>query len=282
MKYLVLVNPSSRGGTAGRRWRALAPRFPEAEAVMLDSIGQGVQLARTASGFQAVVACGGDGTVNAVAGGLMENPDVGICFGVIYMGTSPDFCRYHGIPVESAAALEVLRGGFSVEVPVLQANGHSFFCSCNLGMGADVASAANRFRPWLGDRLGTFAALAGCILRNGGYDFTVDGELLEGVNHMLFTRMEYIAGGLKLDLPGLKDDEYAMWLVRGKGALGWASLLLKSYMGRHCGEFRICRGRVRVESARATRLEYDGDPHGELPVEIGMAERRLRLLVPRR
>ena len=152
MRFLVLVNPSSHGGRAGRRWRALAAMLPDARFVLLNSIEEANSLAREASDCEAVVACGGDGTINAVADGVMANPDKSLKFGVLYMGTSPDFCRFHGIPTDMEGAVKLLHSPNVREISVLQANGRCFFCSCNLGMGADIASLANRIRPFWGDR----------------------------------------------------------------------------------------------------------------------------------
>ena len=98
MKYLVLVNPSSHGGRARETWHSYAAMLHDYQVYLLENIRQAQTLAAEASGYEAVVACGGDGTVNAVADGVLRNPDPNLKFGVLYAGTSPDFCRFHGIP----------------------------------------------------------------------------------------------------------------------------------------------------------------------------------------
>ena len=225
------------------------------------------------------VACGGDGTINAVARGALENPDTSLKFGVIYAGTSPDFCREHGLPTTAEAAIDVLRKGEVREIPVLTANGVPFFCSMNLGMGAAVAASANRLRPKLGDFLGTLWSVLREVLRGRRYDITVNGETIRGVSHALVTRMSRIAGGLHLALPPLADTEYALWLARNVSRLGCIRLLWKMYRGQPCGEIRVLRGPVEITSATPVALEYDGDPHGSVPVEVLILPRRLRLAV---
>ena len=280
MRFLVLVNPSSNGGRAGRRWKLFENLLPEADFVLLSNIDEAHSIAKDAMGFEAVVACGGDGTVNAVADGVMANPNKTLHFGVLYMGTSPDFCRFHGIPTEPKAAAQLLLSGKAKEVPVLMANGHCFFCSCNIGMGADVASFANLARPILGDRLGTFVSLVRSIVAGRRYNVRINGEVITDCSHLLFSRMPYIAGGMKIQLPELKDDEYAMWLVRSLSFMGWLRLLPKIYTGSPCGECRICGGCVTVTSEDRIQVEYDGDPHGELPLEITFAKQKLKLIAP--
>ncbi len=280
MRYLVLVNPLSNGGRAGRRWREFADMLPDAKFIELKTIDDGRELARTATDCETIVACGGDGTVNAIADGVMANPDESLKFGVIYQGTSPDFCTFHGIPTEPSDACKLLQDGTIRNIPVLQANGHCFFCSCNLGMGATVANRANRLRPTFGDKLGTFLALLSALFASPCYDITVNGESLDRCGHLLVTRMPYIASGLKLQLPPLADDEFALWSVRDMSLCRWLAMLPKLYRGESCGDVRVCRGSLRVAAASSVDVEYDGDPHGSLPLEISFAPRRLKLVAP--
>jgi len=281
MRFLVLVNPFSHGGRAAKRWCVLPPMMPDADFVLLNSIEDASTLARTASGYEAVIACGGDGTVNAVADGVMSNPDTSLKFGVIYMGTSPDFCLFHGIPTGTNEAVRLLQSPNVREIPVLQANGHCFFCSCNLGMGSDVATLANKIRPFLGDRLGTFLALVKNILFNKRYDISINGKEFMNCNHLLFTRMPYIAGGMKISIPKLKEGEYALWFVRNLSFFGWIKMLPKIYYGKPCGECRVFSETASVKSEMPLKIEFDGDPHGNLPLEITVATRKLKLIAPK-
>ena len=279
-RFLVLVNPSSHGGRSARRLPRLRGLLPEGEFVVLKDIDEARRRAREAKGLEAVVACGGDGTINAVAGGVLENIDKSLKFGVIYAGTSPDFCREHGIPTDAEGAVAVLRKGAVREVPVLTANGVPFFCSMNLGMGAAVAESANRLRPKFGDFIGTLWSVLREVVRGRRYDVAVNGETISGVVHALVTRMPRIAGGLKIALPSLADDEYALWFARDVTRFGSLRLLWKMYRGKPCGEVRILRGRTEFSSSAPIALEYDGDPHGELPVSVDLFPNRLRLVVP--
>ncbi len=281
MRFLVLVNPSSNGGRAGRQWKRFESLLPCAEFVLLKDIEEARAKAQMAVDYEAIVACGGDGTINAVADGVLSNPDKSLKFGVLYMGTSPDFCRFHGIPTAPEAASRVLLEGSVKEVPVLKANDHCFFCSCNVGMGAEIASVANRIRPYFGDGFGTFIALLRGISGGRRLRLKMDGEELTECNHLLFSRMPYIAGGMKLCIPNLYDNEFIMWKISNMSFWSWIGLLPKIYLGRPCGETRTCTGEVTVSSDEPVEVEYDGDPHGKLPLKIAVAERRLKLIVPK-
>lgn len=280
-RFLVLANPSSHGGRSGRILSLLRELLSEGEFVVLKNIEEASRLAREATGYEAVVACGGDGTVNAVARGVLANRDNALKFGVLYTGTSPDFCREHGIPTDAEEAVAVLRAGEVREIPVLTANGDSFFCSMNLGMGAMVAATANRLRPLLGDALGTLWPVLREVLHGRRYDVQVNGEKICNIAHAFVTRMPRIAGGLKVALPPLADDEYALWFARDVSRFGCLRIVWNLYRGNPCGELRVLRGKTTFASVNHVALEYDGDPHGALPVAVGFAPRRLRLLVPK-
>ena len=280
-RFLVLANPSSHGGRSGRILSLLRELLSEGEFVVLKNIEEASRLAREATGYEAVVACGGDGTVNAVARGVLANRDNALKFGVLYTGTSPDFCREHGIPTDAEEAVAVLRAGEVREIPVLTADGDSFFCSMNLGMGAMVAATANRLRPLLGDVLGTLWSVLREVLHGRRYDVQVNGEKICNVAHAFVTRMPRIAGGLKVALPPLADDEYALWFARDVSRFGCLRIVWNLYRGNPCGELRVLRGKTTFASVNHVALEYDGDPHGALPVAVGFAPRRLRLLVPK-
>ncbi len=280
-QFLVLANPSSHGGRSGRILPRLRALLPEGEFVALKNIEEASRLAREATGYEAVVACGGDGTVNAVAHGVLANRDNALKFGVLYTGTSPDFCREHGIPTDAEEAVAVLRTGEVREIPVLTANGDPFFCSMNLGMGVMVAASANRLRPMFGDALGTLWSVLREVLRGRRYDIKVNGEKIRNVAHALVTRMPRIAGGLKVALPPLSGGEYALWFARAVTRFGCLRIVWDMYRGKPCGELRVLRGKTTFASVNHVALEYDGDPHGALPAAVDFAPRRLRLLVPK-
>ena len=279
-RFLVLVNPHSHGGRSGRILSRLRALLPEGEFVVLKNIEEASRLAREAKGYEAVVACGGDGTINAVAGGVMENSETSLKFGVIYAGTSPDFCRVHGIPTDAEQAISVLRDGVVREIPVLTANSEPFFCSMNLGMGAAVAASANRLRPKFGDFIGTLWAVLREVIRGRRYDLKVNGEEIRNVAHALVTRMPRIAGGLKIALPPIADDEYALWFANDVSRFGCFRIVWNLYRGKPCGEIRVLRGKTAISSNASVALEYDGDPHGSLPVSVDLFQNRLRLVVP--
>ncbi len=305
MRALLILNPKSRGGKGKRLWPTL---FDELNFMGIEWCGiewTGVQdtidWIRRASAVDMVLAVGGDGTINSAVAGMLQNPNPNLLFGVVYTGTSPDFCRFHGLPTDIHAVAKAIGDGKTRKVDVLEltrcesgkysaASGPKttttreyVCCSCNLGMGAEVAATANRLRPWLGDAAGTFCALIRSLIRNKRYSYCVNGEQIDNCNHPLVTKMPYIASGIKINADlGENDRKFALCYLQNLSFFGWLRLIPRIYRGEPVGTVRILSQPLEISSVTGAPIsvEYDGDPHGALPIRIRICPRSLRLIVP--
>ncbi len=303
MKVLLVLNPLSRGGKAKKRWEEIFTELRNAgiewETLLWTSaedVIRKVSLVRSRtvghgethgseSGFDAVVASGGDGTINTVVHGLMKNPDPVLRLGIVYTGTSPDFCQFHGIPLQIPEAVQVLAQNCVQPIDIMElerpeGEKEYFCCSCNPGMGAEVAETANRLRPWVGDLAGTLLALIRSLWRNRRFTFFLNGEKWADCNHLLVTKMPFIASGIRIDADLTPaDGRFALCVLRGLSFLGWLRLIPRIYRGERVGEIRILTEPLTIESPQETPVEYDGDAHGFLPVRVALAPRKLDLIV---
>lgn len=304
MSILLILNPGSRGGHSSRRHRfwisELEARGVEFQVIRTNGLGDARELARAATGYRTVVAVGGDGTINEVLDGVLLSGRRDLALGVLYAGTSPDFCRFHGISTDPAEALdrvlegaagngEALPGRDAVAIRYRGRNGRPvtghFGCSCSVGMGAAVASLSNRIRPRLGDVLGTGAAVLSAIFSSRPLDLrvTVDGQVLEllQVNHLVVLKNPYIASGIKLGAHLAPDDgKLCLVAISGRTPLGMLRLLPGLYTGeaiRAPGVLTRECTRVSVAGQNPAPLEFDGDPHGTLPLEAWILPGALKL-----
>lgn len=87
-------------------------------------------------GFDAVVAVGGDGTVNEVARGLKGT---NTALGIIPMGSGNGFARHLGIPVRANRAIEMINHSEPISVDYGLANGKMFMSTCGTGFDAVIA-----------------------------------------------------------------------------------------------------------------------------------------------
>jgi len=100
--------------------------------------GHATELARqyASDGFDAVVAVGGDGTVNEVARGLR---DTHTALGIIPMGSGNGFARHIHIPIAPARAIRLLNHSESIQCDYGLANDHLFISTCGTGFDALIA-----------------------------------------------------------------------------------------------------------------------------------------------
>src|SRR5512146_2523557 len=93
-----------------RAARVLEQHGWEVEMVETTQVGHGIDLARegAARGFEAVIAVGGDGTVNEVANGLVDSP---AALGVLPLGTANVWAKEMGLPMGNLEAAALLLAG---------------------------------------------------------------------------------------------------------------------------------------------------------------------------
>jgi diacylglycerol kinase (ATP) len=141
---LLLVNPNSRQGReslpkvrdllhgAGIDFTELPQDSdqPVSEAII-----------ERASQVGRVIVGGGDGSLNAAAKGLLAT---GLPLGVLPLGTANDFARTIGLPLDLAAAIDVIAAGRTRRVDLGDANGHPFFNAASIGFSADLAASLTK------------------------------------------------------------------------------------------------------------------------------------------
>ncbi len=299
MKLKLIMNPGSRSGKGRRLWEtwfaALRAAGVPFESIVTERPGDAFEIAKAPDDTNIVVAVGGDGTINEVLDGVMQSGNPKLRMGVLYSGTSPDFCSFHGIPVEPRKAIASLAANIVRSVDVVRIE-HSeydgsrklahFGCGCNIGLGADVARLANRTRKFLGDRLGTGISVIRALITSQQIDLElhIDGiqHPLSSVNNLSILKCPYIASGLKLNLDLLPDDGTLQLIgLQARSKTDLFSLLPGFYSGNAVSSqslfIRKCFG-IRIDSQQRQEIEYDGDPHGFLPAEIHILPRALKLI----
>ena len=106
-------------------------------------------LEAVAQGVDAVVAVGGDGTVNEVARALVGSE---AALGILPCGSGNGMARHLGIPLELKKAVEFINSSQKIAVDYGKINEQPFFCTCGIGFDALVSNtfAKGRNRGPLG------------------------------------------------------------------------------------------------------------------------------------
>jgi len=222
MKIHVILNPYAR------RWRAQA-QIPDVRAAataagvdmtlsVTEAPRQATELARQAvmDGYDAVVAAGGDGTINEVINGVLEAAGDGpsLPFGIIPLGTANDFNLMAGLPPTIGESLRVIAAGRCRRIDAGTVNGRFFINNSAAAMEPMVTlenikmkrlsgearyivallRALLKLKPWQmnlrwddGDYDGPAYLLSVCNSpRTGGFTMAPGAELDDGRLDMVF------------------------------------------------------------------------------------------------
>jgi diacylglycerol kinase family enzyme len=139
-------------GAAGRRGELLFSHPAELSRVAREAAAKAI------GSSTAVVAVGGDGTLNTVAQAAHA---AGCAMGVVPQGTFNYFARTHGIPADPAEAARLLLGWTPVPVQVAAVNDRVFLVNASLGLYPDLLEDREAFKARFG-RSRWVAFVAGC------------------------------------------------------------------------------------------------------------------------
>lgn len=272
-KIAFIINPIS--GTSRKRElpelirRELDPdKWESPDIVFTQYQGHGHKLAAeyAQKGYDVVVACGGDGTMNEIASGLIKTQTA---FAIIPYGSGNGLARHFGISMTPRKAIHQINEGESHLMDYGVVENEPFFCTCGTGFDAHISHAFA-----MASERGFFSYLRIIICeyfkyRSYKYKITVGDTtfmkrafLVTFANASQYGNMAYIAPHASTR-DGLLDicilDTFPIYSIP---RLAWQLFLKKFDQSRH----------VTILRAKSVILErpYDGEFHidGE-PINLG-------------
>jgi diacylglycerol kinase (ATP) len=298
----IIVNPEAANGAVGKNWPRVRD-FLQAEGARFDAVsteepGHATLLARQAldDGFRTIVAVGGDGTVNEVINGLVEEGTVDpeVVLGMIPWGTGADFARMLGIPRDYVEAcrqllrseprpvdlgkITCLREGREVE--------RYFINAAGLGFDGEVSEIVNRFPKVLGGTITYLTCLfIGLVTyRNKNIELSFDGQPVRGrVNSVVVCNGCYFGGGMFI-APGAAFDDglFHVVILGNLSKLEVVANVPRIYKGTHLTHPKVSHFSAReihVEAQERMLLQAEGELIGEAPATFRIIPRALKVLV---
>ncbi len=240
--------------------------WPEPGLELTTPQDAGSAIARRAvrRGAELVVACGGDGTVNAVAEALAGS---GAALGILPLGTGNLLAGNLGVPSRREQAIEVLCTGASRRIDLGRVGERVFVGMAGLGLDAAmVADVPDGLKARIGWPAYAVAIVRHLRDRGTAVELELDGRRVRhtGVRTLLIGNIGRLHGGLELLPEAAPDDGLLDVIVLApRGRLrGWPVVLARLLARRDRGSASIARYRARhvtVRTRGSIAQELDGE-----------------------
>jgi diacylglycerol kinase (ATP) len=287
-RFIVVVNP-----IAGRRRRGfLADTLSRLRAAGLDiavretgARGDAERFAREAvAGARpdAVVAAGGDGTINEVVNGLAGS---GLPLGIIPMGTANVLASELGIQPRAAAVSDALIRGTPRRVHLGEIDGRRFLMMAGIGYDGRVTARVDaRIKYRWGKAAYGLAGLLEWLERpRETFHAVVDGVAHEAAWLVVANGRRYAGRYVVAPHAGLEKPSLSVCVMPGRGRGDLARYLLAIARGRLDREPDVTMIEAReivIPDAPCAQVEIDGDHHGAGPFRIALARDTLDVIGP--
>ena len=281
LKTFAILNPKAGTCTAEDVRRALMTHFAceGGNCDVHETTGQEdlTDLARSARerGVDLVIAAGGDGTVSAVAEGLVGGP---VPLGIIPLGTANVLSRELGIPIDLEGACALIAGEHgTTAIDALKVGERHFYTQVGVGIDAlmirDTKTEAKK-------RFGKLAYLwsAGKHLlgfQPRRFEMVVDGRRYERhASQILLANCGTLGQEPFRWGPNIRPDDgqVDVCVVRARTALDYAELAFRVAFRRHRESpnvrYYACKQSVSISSRKPLPVQADGEIIGETPVEV--------------
>jgi diacylglycerol kinase (ATP) len=282
---VAIVNPLSGAGAhpdvASRRVALIESRFAATGIAgcvhVTTHAGHARELASRAAADRAdlVVAWGGDGTINEVAGAIAGT---GTVLGIVPAGSGNGFANELGIPREPAHAIDIALTGATRTIDAGEMDGRFFFNIAGIGFDAAVAEQFNAcergrrgLRPYL-----RIAVTQAFRYRSRRYRVELDGEVVETTALLVaFANGREYGNGMRLaPRASMEDGLLEAIIVNDRAAM------TRLWHARHLalGSADRAPGLTR-RSVRTATIESDQPMTYHVDGEIGRAGRTVSVRV---
>jgi len=312
MLPLIIANPKSAAGSTRDKWSAIASdlrtHFGPFNVAFTKGPGDGIEIARTAAenGRTFIIACGGDGTVNEIANGILQSgKDAEL--GIFPSGTGGDFRRTIGMPNEAREAARALREGETKRIDVGKvtfvdhndAPAERYFLNVtSFGLAASIIERVKSTTSlsWLPlDNVRGRASFALSTLQEviaiGPTSVRVklddkEEHTLQTVNFCV-ANARYFGGGMMIAPEAKLSDGFLD--VINIGDINTAKIILNAYTlyrGTHLDLTEVkdtLAKRIEarpMNSDQEVHIEIDGELPGKLPATYEVVPNALRIRVP--
>ncbi len=259
---------------------------PEHEVVISESGAHSVQLAREAGskGFKAVVAVGGDGSVNEIGRQLIGS---GIPMGIVPTGSGNGIARHFGISTKLSTAIRQAFRGHVKTIDTMCVNDEAAVGFCGVGFDGFVAQQFNA----IGERgFSNYVKLTIDIFGSyeaNSYALDFDGNQSEAEAYsVVVANARQFGNNAFINPTGREDDGFLeLVIVRNFPKAAFASLASRLFLqnihkSKYVETHRVTK--VVIQNPGKEPLQIDGE-YASSPKEVVVTidPASLNILVPR-
>lgn len=286
MRLKLIYNPAAGRGRAKRHAREVEQYLRTLGADVEPYASSSPEdLTRAASessraGYDRVVVCGGDGTVNLA---LRDFDLRRGTMAIVPLGSGDDFARINGIPRQVRPACELAVSSSMREVDVALANGVRYAGVAGLGFDSEVARYANEQVKWLrGSAIYLYAILR--VLPNFKPRRVHIDDREEEIMFAVFGNSPQYGGGIRIAPGALVDDGLLeACIVHRTSRLQLLKTLPMAYNGTHVRSSFVETRQgpdFHVRSEHPMDVYADGEALTKTPVQFEIAAEKLRIVAP--
>lgn len=287
MRVLVVVNAHSRKGdqpiepalavlrSAGFEVRLEPAERPSLLPVLIADHGGASDL---------IVVGGGDGTLNAVAGALIDS---GKTVGILPLGTANDLARTLAIPTDLTEAAKVIVAGHGKLVDVGDVNGVPFLNVAIVGLGVSLKRELTDETKRRWGKIGYAIAGVRSLTRLDAFRAEIrhDAQVLEvRALQIAVGNGRHYGGFAVVDEEATLDDGLMhLYSIETKGRLRLLMMLPDFIRGRQraWSEVRRLVGtRFEIRTLQPRKVLADGEEIAVTPATFSVKRHALRILVP--
>lgn len=286
-RILLLHNPGSRAGEEKADAAAAALEAGGATVEGYACAGREETIAHLRSEaprFDAVAACGGDGTMNTVANALAETETA---LGLIPSGTANDLARTLGVPDDPAAAAAIILAGAERSIDLGEVNGCYFLNVASIGLSVALARTLTKDLKRRWGKLSYALAALDVARRARPFHAIVAGdeELARVRSYQIAVgNGRFYGGGMAVkDDAAIDDGRLDLYSLEARSLFRLALMLPAFRTGEH-GLFSAVRTAegawFEIRTRRPMAVNADGEIVAHTPARFHLHRCALRVFAP--
>ncbi|AFS70044.1 MULTISPECIES: diacylglycerol kinase family protein [Exiguobacterium] len=291
-KVMLIINPSS-GKELGKKHAefaegTLAQRFTEVDVRFTEKELDATQFAKQAAQerYDAVVAMGGDGTVNEVITGIAEQ-DYRPTLGIVPLGTVNDLARALNIPTDPQEAISILEDAPSRPLDIGKYDDHYFMNVIAVGLIAEAVEEVSVEQKTSLGSVAYFIEGLKAFKDHSPYpiQLTATEKSFDGETPLLIISLTNSVGGFESFAKEARVDDGLLhvFIIKQLGFFDALQALPKLLTGGIADADQVdyfTTKEVRIDSKEHLPINADGDTAGHLPITVQVLSQHLTVFAP--